>query len=373
MQNNTEYIEEIEALSIKIKNSSIPSEMKDFAERNVDRLRRMAKIGSYSNDYETISKYIDWITQIPWRILTEDNLDIKNAKNIMDSTHFGMETVKELILDYLAVMALKKKKQNVPEIQESPMLLANRRGSSGNAPVMLFVGLQGVGKTSIAQSIAHAMGREFVRVPLGAIGSASALRGQLKNVPNAEPGYIIKGLIKAKTMNPVMLLDEVDKASGSQGLLSDIMATLIEILDPEQNHHFVDQYVDYPVDLSKVFFVCTANNLGGLSAALLDRLEIIRFVSYSDEEKEVIAKGYALPKIIQNSGLNKGDVIINDNVWSLLIRPVGFDAGLRQLERNLTTLVRKAARKILDGAPRPIVITEENVREFVLPDQGPLS
>lgn len=372
MQNSPDYIEEIEQLSTKVAQSAVPSDLKDYAERNVDRLRRMAKMGSYSNDYETISKYIEWITQIPWGVVTQDNLDIKNARNIMDSTHFGMDTVKELILDYLAIMNLKKQNQQ-PEITPSEPVIANLRGSSANAPVMLFVGLQGVGKTSIAKSIADAMGREFVRVPLGAIGSASALRGQLKNVPNAEPGYIIKGLIRAKTFNPVMLLDEIDKASGNQGLLSDIMATLLEILDPEQNHHFVDQYIDYPVNLSKVFFICTANNLGTLSAALMDRLEVIRFVSYSDEEKEVIAKQYAFPKIIENAGLKKGDIVLNDDVWPVLIRPVGFDAGLRQLERNLTTMVRKAARKILEGAAKPLVISQENIREFVLPDQGPLS
>ncbi len=375
--NNTEYIEEIEQLSSKVKESRVPTPLQEVAERNIDRLRRMARIGSYSNDYEVISKYISWITQLPWGVLSEDNLDIQNAKNIMDSTHFGMDTVKELILDYLAVMSLKKGQLDssaaVAAGASQEAFAGKLRGSSANAPVMLFVGLQGVGKTSIAHSIAQAMGREFVRVPLGAIGSAAAIRGQLKNVPNAEPGYIMKGLIKAKTMNPVMLLDEIDKSSGNQGLLSDIMATLLEILDPEQNHHFVDQYIDYPVDLSKVFFICTANNLGSLSAALMDRLEIIRFVSYSDEEKEVIAKKYAFPKIVQNAGLQKGDVVLDEDVWPVLIRPVGFDAGLRQLERNLTTVVRKAARRILDGASRPVVITTENVREFVLPDQGPLS
>jgi len=151
------------------------------------------------------------------------------------------------------------------------------------------------------------------------------------------------------------------------------MAALLEILDPEQNKAFIDHYVDYPVDLSNVFFICTANNLGGLSAALLDRVEVIRFSSYSDGEKEVIAKNYILPKILKETGLSNQHLQIQDNVWAMLIRPVGFDAGIRQLERNINTLVRSVARRLVTNSPIPVVITTENLRDFVLPDQGPLS
>lgn len=369
-----EVIGEIEELEKKVKATpNLPPELEGSALRSIQRLRRMAKRGSYSGEFETVDKYIYWITSIPWGNYTKDNLDLANAKKIMDSSHYGMNTVKNLILDYLAVMQLQAKQggTEMPDLGNGDMAVL--RGSSANAPVMLFIGLQGVGKTSIAKSIANSMGRKFSRVALGAIGSVQALRGQSKAFLDAEPGQIIKALVRTKSMNPVILLDEVEKASGNSGLLNDVMAALLEILDPEQNSHFTDHYLDYPVDLSKCFFIATANNLGSLSAALLDRMEVIRFTSYSDQEKEVIAKNYSLPKVLRNTGMTKEQLIVDEAVWPLLIRPVGFDAGLRQLERNLATMVRSAARKILEGAPTPIRITNENVTQFVLPDQGPLS
>jgi len=375
---------EIEALSKMISQTYMPAELVDRCTKYIDRLKRMNRRGTYTGEFETIEKYIGWVTSIPWKKISSDNLEITNAKKLMDETHYGMNTVKNMILDYLAVMQLKAKSDTVdqaavPSIEQNNIAdqqnnnMAILRGASANAPVMLFVGLQGVGKTSIAKSIANAMGREFVRISVGAMGDVRMLRGSFRGNADAEPGQIIKALIKCKTMNPIILLDEIDKASGNTALLSDIMAALLEILDPEQNATFVDHYIDYPIDLSKVFFICTANNLGTLSAALLDRMEVIRFSSYTDEEKRVIAEKYAFPKVLRNTGLPTDAIQIRDDVWSLLIRPVGFDAGIRQLERNLATLARSAARKILDGTPTPIVITPENVKQFVLPDQGPLS
>jgi len=385
----TQYIEEIEKLAQKVDSSPLPHDLALKAKLSIERLRRIAKLGGYSQEFEIVEKFIYWITSIPWRKTTQDTLDIPNAKVIMNKTHYGMETVKELILDYLAVMKTKtsSNERNEPVYgvsnpsngtqntnpQTGDGQMAILRSSSANAPVMLFVGLQGVGKTSIAKSIAQAMGRKFIRVSLGAIGDVDVLRGQSKSIPGAEPGQIIKALVRTQSMNPIILLDEVEKASGNKALLSDIMAALLEILDPEQNSAFVDRYIDYPVDLSRVFFICTANNLGTLSTALLDRMEIIRFSSYTDEEKESIAKNYSMPKVLENTGLGAENIVIDEKVWPLLIRPVGFDAGLRQLERNLATLVRRVARRILEGAQPPITITPENLREFVLPDQGPLS
>jgi ATP-dependent Lon protease len=369
---NDEFLDDIELLEKEITDAKMPKELEDRALRYIDRIRKSAKRGSYTGEYESIEKYIYWITKVPWGNMTQDNLDINNAKQLMDSTHYGMDVVKNLILDYMAVMQLQlKSSQQVSNV--NPMDMAVLRGNSANAPVMIFVGLQGVGKTSIAKSIAKAMGRKFVRVAVGAIGDVKVLRGSPRGYPDSEPGQIVKALVRSGSMNPVILLDEIDKASGNISLLSDVMAALLEILDPEQNATFVDHYVDYPVDLSKVFFICTANNLGTLSAALLDRMEVIRFTSYSDQEKEVIARKYSFPIVLSNTGLSPDMIKISDEVWPLLIRPVGFDAGLRQLERNLATLVRSAARKILEGSPVPIVITPENVRQFVLPDQGPLS
>ena len=387
-----DFISEIVELQNKLTQSNTPVGLKEEAIRNIERLKRMAKWGNYSAEFETVDKYIDWVTRIPWGVISHDNLNIQNAMKLMDESHYGMDTIKNMILDYLAAMQLQSSRRvvntpmptqvpmgipqpmmNMQPVQSVSSNMVELKGSSANAPVLLFVGLQGVGKTSIAKSIAKSMGREFARVSLGAIGDVRTLRGTPKQAMDAEPGSIIKALIRCKTMNPVILLDEIEKSSGNSGLMNDVMAALLEILDPEQNSSFVDHYIDYPVDLSKVFFICTANNLGGLSAALLDRVEVIRFTSYSDEEKEVIAKQYILPKVLENLNLTVEDIQITDEVWPLIIRPVGFDAGIRQLERNITTLVRSAARMIVEGRQVPIIVNNENLNQFVLPDQGPLS
>jgi ATP-dependent Lon protease len=368
--NSNQFLDDILLIENKLNSVKIPQELQEATQRTINRLKRMATMGNFSSEFESVDKYVDWITSIPWGKVNPDNLDIDNAKRLMDSTHYGMETVKNVILDYLAVMKLQ---QDSGFKQSQTVEIATLRGNSANAPVMLFVGLQGVGKTSIAKSIALAMGRKYVRVALGAIGSVQVIRGQSKVFPDAEPGQIAKALIRAGTMNPLILLDEIDKVSGSAGLLGDVMAALLEILDPEQNNHFLDHYVDYPLDLSQVFFICTANNLGSLSAALLDRMEIIRFTSYTDEEKTTIAKSYSLPKVLKNTGIGNDQLIIEEAVWPILVRPVGFDAGLRQLERNIATMVRSVARKMVQGEPTPVIITPDNIRQFVLPDQGPLS
>jgi ATP-dependent Lon protease len=360
-QNN--ILLEVKGLENKIAQANLPIGLRENAMKAIQRLQRSARLGTYSNEFSTVEKYIDWVTRIPFGKVTEDNLDLQNAKRIMDQTHYGMDTIKNLILDYLSIM----------QVQKSRRVQSKERGQSANAPVMLFLGLQGVGKTSIARSIAEAMGRKFVRVSLGAIGDVRTLRGANKSSLDAEPGQIVKSLISTGTMNPVILLDELDKASGNAGLLNDVMAALLEILDPEQNVNFTDHYIDYPIDISNVFFICTANNLGGISTALLDRMEVIRFTSYTDEEKTVIAKQYLLPRVLKNIGINEKYITVDEEVWPILVRPVGFDAGLRQLERNIATMVRSATRKIVEGTQIPINITAENIKQFVLPDQGPLS
>jgi ATP-dependent Lon protease len=386
-----ENLNEVLDLEKKLSSSSVPEALKEEAMRNIHRLKRMFRMGGYSAEFDTVNKYVDWVTRIPWGVTSKDNFDIDHAKKLMDESHHGMGTIKDLILDYIATMQLQSmrgvRKDNIPsqipfqnnvsrpnnstqQVQEEMAVL---KGSSANAPVFLFLGLQGVGKTSIAKSIATSMGRKFSRISLGAIGDVRTLRGTPKYAPDSEPGQIVKALIRCGTMNPVILFDEIEKASRSSGLLSDVMAVLLEVLDPEQNSTFLDHYIDYPVDLSHVFFICTANNLGGLSAALLDRVEVIRFTSYSDQEKEVIGKEYILPRVLENLHLSSEYIRIEDEVWPLIIRPVGFDAGIRQLERNITTIVRSAARMIVEGKPLPIVINSSNLSQYVLADQGPLS
>ena len=359
-------LSEILQLQNKLTSSKTPIELKEETMRSIQRLERMAKWGNYSSEFESVDKYVDWITRIPWGSVTQDNLNIQNAKQIMDRSHFGMDTVKNLILDYLSVMQLRKLRGYREDV---PMQM----DGVAKSPVLLFVGLQGVGKTSIAKSIADSMGRKFARVSLGAIGDVRTLRGVPRHEMDSEPGQIVKALVRTGSMNPVILIDEIEKASGNKGLLNDVMAALLEILDPEQNSTFIDHYIDHPIDLSNVFFICTANNLGGLSAALLDRLEVIRFTSYSDQEKKVIANSYILPRVLSSMGLTTDHLQIADEVWPLLIRPVGFDAGIRQLERNIATLARSVAREIVEGKPMPVVVTPENLKRYVLPDQGPLS
>ena len=374
---------EILSLENKLLSSSVPNDLKEESMLSVNRLKRMIRMGGYSSEFETVNKYIDWIVRIPWTSFSEDRFDIHEAREIMDSTHYGMESVKNLILDYLASMELKQKnyssRLNIPtqfqitneNITERPSV--NIQNKKIHTPVFLFVGLQGVGKTSIARSIAQSMNRKFARISLGAIGDVRTLRGTPRYSVDGEPGQIVKSLIRCGTMNPVILLDEIEKSSGNVGLLSDVMATLLEILDPEQNATFVDHYIDHPIDLSNVMFICTANNLGGLSAALFDRVEVIRFTSYSDEEKEVIAKQYILPGVLEEYSLTPDQIQISDDIWISVIRPVGFDAGIRQLERNIATMIRSVARKIVEGESTPIIINKENLSDFLNVDQGPLS
>lgn len=408
----SEEIEEILDLEQQLGSASLPEELFNKTKTMIFRLKRVAKYGYFSREYEPIAKYVSWICQIPWEKYTQDNLDLVNAKKQLDSTHFGLEQVKERILEYIAILHLQRAREttnhvttNSPQTnsinnplsstnqqdsvatelpnnfivntnnQEPQLLTQSERmkkleGSSSHAPIICLVGVQGIGKTSVAKSIAQAMNREFVRISLGGIAHVSELRGTSRSEIDSEPGQVIKALIRTKVMNPLILMDEIDKVSDFGGIRADIMATLLEILDPEQNATFRDHYIDYPVDLSKVMFICTANNLGGISAALLDRLEIVRMSSYTDEEKEHIAREYLLPKVISATGMDPNVIRFSADVWPLMIRPLGFDAGIRQLERNITTMVRKIAKKLVEGQGTVFDITPANFREYIPEDFG---
>lgn len=368
-----EVIEEIAVLERKIVATPLPEQLKERLLRMVSRLKRMARHGSYSGEFELIDKYADWVTRIPWNSTTEDRLDLLLARETMEKNHYGMKPVKELVLDYLAVMKMNIDKGKAIDGANPVIDSAQLQGSSAHAPIICFVGLQGVGKTTMAKSIAQALGRKFVRISLGALGSVTQLRGQSRAYLDAEPGQIVKALVRTGSMNPLILLDEIDKVSGQSGLLSDVMAALLEILDPEQNYAFNDHYIDYPIDLSHVMFIATANNLGTLSAALLDRLEVIRFTSYTDEEKISIAKDYLLNKVLEATALSPAQLEIQDNVWPQIVRPLGFDAGIRQLERNLTSLCRHAARQIVEGKAQKVVVTLDNVKAYMPEGIGTLS
>lgn len=344
-------LEELETLTKKINETKgLPPELKEKLEQIVQRLERMANLGHYAEEFDTEASYIETVISIPWSEETEDRLDLTETRKLLDSSHYGMDYVKDRILEYLATLILLKQRG---------------RDAIASSPVILMVGLQGVGKTTLAISMAKALGRQFVRISMGGIGSTLELRGKSKSFPSAEPGQIVKALIKTKVKNPLILLDEVDKASGEMGLRSDIMAVLLEILDPNQNTEFRDHYVDFPLDLSDVLFVCSANTLGTLSTALMDRMEIIKMPSYTDSEKLIIAKDYLLNKIMEKSGLNPGELEIEPSLWPGIIRPFGYDSGIRSLGRTLEGICRKVAKEIVEGKSQKVVLTQENLKYYL--------
>ena len=304
--------------------------------------------GSFWSNYYNISKYIDWVVAVPWFNQTKDILDLNYAKEKLNEGHFGLDTIKERIFEYISVLSLQKNRNPDETIR---------------APVLLFVGLVGTGKTTMAKSIAQVLGREIIRIPFGGLGDANYLRGRSRTIPDSEPGQIIKGLVNCKSNNPVILLDEIDRVADDA--LNTIMGVLVEILDPEQNNHFTDHYLDYPVDLSQAIFCATCNNTSRIATAVMDRLEVIQMPSYTDEEKTVIAKDYLLPRALKDNGLTTNDLQISADMWPQIVRPLGFDAGVRTLQRNIESLCRKVAKIILEGKTRQVVIDESNVKTFL--------
>ncbi len=344
--------EELSLLSQKLDQAvSLPEELRRRADYMLKRLNRMAQTGGYASEFDTLSRYIETLVDIPWTVRTEDRLDLEAAKAVLNKNHYGMEDVKQVMLEYLATMILMQQRGGQDSISK--------------APILLLVGLQGVGKTTLAYSIAEALNRKFMRIAMGAIGSVLEIRGKSKAFPEAEPGQIIKALMRSGVTNPVILLDEIDKASGQEGLRSDVMAVLLEILDPKQNIEFRDHYIDYPIDLSQVLFICSANNLGTISAALLDRMEVIKMPAYTDQEKIVIARDYILPKVLERSGLKEGELLIDPNLWPGVVRPFGFDTGIRSLERTLQAVCRKVAKEIVEGKSTAVTITADNLKYYL--------
>jgi ATP-dependent Lon protease len=343
--------EELNILSKKVEvTKGLPVDLRERLEQMIDRLDRMAKLGHYASEYDTLSRYIETVISVPWVDETKDVLDLERAKESLDKNHYGMQYSKDRILEYLSTL----------------ILLSQRgKGAVSKSPVLLLVGLQGVGKTTLAYSVAETLGRKFERVAMGGIGSPTELRGRAKSFPEAEPGQIIKSLIRTGVKNPLILLDEIDKASGEQGLRSDIMAILLEILDPKQNVAFRDHYIDYPIDLSNVLFICSANTTGTLSTALMDRMEIIKMPSYTDDEKIVIARDYLLPQIIEKSGLKPGELEIDPDLWPGIVRPFGYDSGIRSLGRTLEAVCRKVAREIVEKKSEKVILTSENLKYYL--------
>lgn len=329
-----------------------------YKEVLLDRIARLAMIrssagflsSSYIMEYEATSRYIDWAVGVPWNKASEDMLDLKHAKEVMDKNHYGLEPLKERVLEYIA----------------SVMLNIKNNGGKDNvikSPIICVVGLAGTGKTTFAKSLAESLGRQFERIPFGGMADSRVLRGQSRYFPDAEPGAIIKRMVHAGTKNPVILLDELDRVTDTAR--ADIMGVLIEILDPEQNAAFTDHYIDYPISLQNVLFIATANNVSSVATAVLDRLEIIQMPSYNDEEKTMIAKNFVLPKTMKVTGLLPEQLIIDEGVWAPLVRPLGYDPGIRGLDRLITNMCRKAAMIIISGQAQTVRITPDNIKEFL--------
>lgn len=347
MDDNTSVIE-IEKLKQKLQSVVLPSDLKQKAEEQIERILLSLKHGGSLAQLDITTKYIDWVISLPWDKKTQDVFDIKQAKTLLDKNHFGLEQIKKRVLEYLAVLILQSQKM---------------QAGTFHAPSLFFVGLVGTGKTTFARSVAEALGRQFIRIPFGGLSSPLDLRGQSKHSPEAEPGMVIRGLRKAQSKNPVILLDELDRITPESRAA--IMGVLIELLDPGQNQNFTDYFIDYPFDLSQVIFIATANNTNNISTAVLDRLELIQMPSYSDEEKIAIAKNYSLPRFIKDAGLTPESIKISDTVWPKIARPLGFDAGIRSLERAIEGLVRKVAYKIVNGEGTSFNIDENNVKEYL--------
>ncbi len=333
--------EEIENLRQKIEKARMPREARAEAERELKRLKDMPPS---SAEAAVIRTYIEWLTEMPWRKRTRDNIDVPRAQETLDEDHYDLEKVKERILEHLAVKKLK------PDTK---------------GPILCFVGPPGVGKTSLGQSIARAMGRKFVRISLGGVKDEAEIRGHRRTYVGAMPGRIVQGIRKAGSRNPVFMLDEVDKIG--QDFRGDPASALLEVLDPAQNATFEDHYLNVAFDLSEVMFICTANLIDPIPPALLDRMEVIRLSGYTREEKLEIARRHLIPRQTAEHGLGEGLFEISIEALGMLIDQYTREAGLRNLEREIANLCRKVARRVAEGQVRKHRITRQNLHRFLGP------
>ncbi|HEX6648429.1 MAG TPA: endopeptidase La, partial [Pyrinomonadaceae bacterium] len=332
---------ETELLRERLEKAELPQEVRDEAERE---LRRLQRLPPAAPDYHVIRTYLEFILELPWLKSSEDKLELAEARRILDEDHYGLEDVKERILEFLAVIKLR------PDTK---------------SPILLFVGPPGVGKTSLGRSIARALGRQFERMSLGGVRDEAELRGHRRTYIGAMPGRIIQAIRRAGVNNPVMMLDEVDKLGNDYR--GDPAAALLEILDPQQNNSFRDHYLDLPFDLSKVFFIATANQLAPIPAPLRDRMEIISIAGYSDREKLEIAKRYLIPRQTTENGLNNAQLKIADDAVELIAARYTREAGVRQMERNIGSIARKVALKIAQAEAESVTVTAAEVREYLGP------
>jgi ATP-dependent Lon protease len=336
---------EINELRERVEEKNLPEEARKAAEREVARLEKLPPAAA---EYGVIRTYLDWILSLPWTETTEDNLDLDRARHILDEDHYDLEKVKERILEYLAVSKLKNEVAG---------------------PILCFVGPPGVGKTSLGQSIARTVGRKFVRISVGGVRDEAEIRGHRRTYIGAMPGTIIRSLRDAESKNPVLLIDEIDKMGAD--FRGDPASAMLEVLDPEQNKHFRDHYLDLPFDLSKVLFICTANQLETIPGPLLDRMDVIQLSGYTEDEKLGIARKYLVPKQLEAHGLTAEQLAIGDEALRVVIREYTREAGVRNLERRIADLCRKAARDIAEGKTERIEVDAERVRSGLGPRRFP--
>lgn len=347
--------DEIEAFSQKLAELDLPEAAMKEAQRELNRLSRMHPD---SAEASVIRTYLTTIVELPWSVRSQDRLDMTEAVTILDEDHYGLEKVKDRILEYLAVRKLKAEWVERGELDD---------GEVNKGPILLFVGPPGVGKTSIAKSIGKALRREYVRISLGGARDESDIRGHRRTYIGSMPGRILQGIRQAGTKNPVFLLDEVDKLGISyQG---DPSSALLEVLDPAQNNSFVDHYLGVPFDLSEVLFIATANLAQQIPDALLDRMELIDFSSYIEQEKLEIARRYLVPRQVRENGLSPRQISISDGALSRLVTSYTREAGVRNLERTIGTVARKAARRIAEGRVKRIRITERSLESLLGPER----
>ncbi|MBI9051726.1 MAG: endopeptidase La [Anaerolineaceae bacterium] len=338
------WMKEIGELSAKIAALKLPAEAKQAAERELERL---GQVSSFAPEVGIIRAYLDWIIALPWKKYTRDVLDVKNAAEILDRDHYGLKKVKDRILEHIAVQSLKPKEER--------------------QPILCFVGPPGTGKTSIGKSIAEAMKKQFVRLSLGGVRDEAEIRGHRRTYIGALPGRILQTMRRADSRNPLFMLDEIDKLGNDYR--GDPASALLEVLDPEQNNAFSDHYLEVPFDLSKVMFITTANQLGTIPAALLDRMEIVEFSGYTEEEKIRIAKEHLLPRQIVRNGLLEGEVQFMDSAISKLIHEYTYEAGVRNLEREIGNVCRKIARRKAEKKSTVHRISPELVEKLLGPQQ----
>jgi len=329
----------------KIEDAGMPDDVREQAERELGRLERM---GEQSGEASMIRTYLDWIVAVPWAERSEERLDPQHAREVLDADHAGLEDVKDRIVEYIAVRKLREERG----------IAADKRSGA----ILTLIGPPGTGKTSIGESIARATGREFVRMSLGGVRDEAEIRGHRRTYIGALPGRLVRALRDAGTMNPVILLDEVDKVGADWR--GDPSAALLEVLDPAQNHSFRDHYLDVELDLSQVLFLATANVAETIPGPLLDRMEVIRFDGYTVEEKVAIARGYLWPRQRERNGLREDEVSLTDDVLRLVVSEYTREAGVRQLERELGTVLRKTATRIASAAVQaPVAVDVDTVRD----------